>query len=445
MKGQRAVTTSSRWRSRQPWTRSRKHGKGANAGAAGPRRASAKHCELAGEHLTTASAAAAGSAGKRGPLTLGDTDVCQERRSRVLAHMTEEAMDAGIEVKGASSGTAAPSAITHPIGEGVSAAEVAGLTENADEEDAVPHVGRAVVVEDVDGAPSETITAGTMVKTESHEEVEPYDGSYACGFCSESVRGTKALKCSQCSSNPVHWACVAGTKYAGQCATCDGETMDVWRGASAWTAAPSEIFDLTGEERGAAEVAALAEGGARQYTAPAVGSAVVAADAGRKGYRGSRADAGSGRSGNKGKEPAWAEAGSEAWGEGAATSAGAGAVGGGSKRKGRVDKSPARVGRGSLGGKRSRGESGGGPSMHSGGAGSSRAAEEQSGEGSSKRAAPDGGEEGRSGGGKRARLGQSKKCEHNRQRSQCKECGGASICQHARRRSECKECGGASI
>ena len=121
---------------------------------------------------------------------------------------------------------------------------------------------------------------------ESDDEVEPYDGSYACGFCSESVRGTAALKCSQCSSNPVHWACVAGTKYAGQCATCDGETMDVWRGASAWTAAPSEIFDLTGEERGAAEVAALAEGGARQYMVPAVGSAVVASDAGGQGNRG---------------------------------------------------------------------------------------------------------------------------------------------------------------
>ena len=29
---------------------------------------------------------------------------------------------------------------------------------------------------------------------ESDDEVEPYDGSYACGFCSESVRGT-ALEC----------------------------------------------------------------------------------------------------------------------------------------------------------------------------------------------------------------------------------------------------------
>ena len=31
-------------------------------------------------------------------------------------------------------------------------------------------------------------------------------------------------------------------------------------------------------------------------------------------------------------------------------------------------------------------------------------------------------------------------CPHQRQRSQCKECGGASICQHQRQRSKCKEC-----
>ena len=36
-------------------------------------------------------------------------------------------------------------------------------------------------------------------------------------------------------------------------------------------------------------------------------------------------------------------------------------------------------------------------------------------------------------------------CQHQRQRSKCKECGGASICQHQRQRSLCKECGGASI
>jgi hypothetical protein len=37
------------------------------------------------------------------------------------------------------------------------------------------------------------------------------------------------------------------------------------------------------------------------------------------------------------------------------------------------------------------------------------------------------------------------KCQHGRERSRCKECGGASICQHGRHRSGCKECGGAGI
>jgi hypothetical protein len=36
-------------------------------------------------------------------------------------------------------------------------------------------------------------------------------------------------------------------------------------------------------------------------------------------------------------------------------------------------------------------------------------------------------------------------CEHGRRRSECKECGGGGICGHGRRRSECKECGGGSI
>ena len=43
---------------------------------------------------------------------------------------------------------------------------------------------------------------------------------------------------------------------------------------------------------------------------------------------------------------------------------------------------------------------------------------------------------------KRAKAGF---CEDGRQRSRCKECGGASICQHGRRRNTCKECGGSSI
>ena len=37
------------------------------------------------------------------------------------------------------------------------------------------------------------------------------------------------------------------------------------------------------------------------------------------------------------------------------------------------------------------------------------------------------------------------KCEHGRQKRQCKDCGGASICQHGRQKACCKDCGGASI
>ena len=38
-----------------------------------------------------------------------------------------------------------------------------------------------------------------------------------------------------------------------------------------------------------------------------------------------------------------------------------------------------------------------------------------------------------------------KKCEHGRQRSRCKDCGGSGICEHGRVRSKCKDCGGSSI
>jgi len=38
------------------------------------------------------------------------------------------------------------------------------------------------------------------------------------------------------------------------------------------------------------------------------------------------------------------------------------------------------------------------------------------------------------------------KCEHNRRKSHCKECGGGSqICEHNKRKSQCKECGGSGI
>ena len=32
------------------------------------------------------------------------------------------------------------------------------------------------------------------------------------------------------------------------------------------------------------------------------------------------------------------------------------------------------------------------------------------------------------------------KCEHNKQKSRCKDCGGASICEHNKQKSRCKDC-----
>lgn len=46
----------------------------------------------------------------------------------------------------------------------------------------------------------------------------------------------------------------------------------------------------------------------------------------------------------------------------------------------------------------------------------------------------------------RWRANKSKnKCLHDRQKSRCKECHGASICIHDRRKSQCKDCGGSQI
>lgn len=42
-------------------------------------------------------------------------------------------------------------------------------------------------------------------------------------------------------------------------------------------------------------------------------------------------------------------------------------------------------------------------------------------------------------------CGGSALCEHDRIRSKCRDCGGGSICEHDRRRSRCKDCGGSQI
>jgi hypothetical protein len=42
-------------------------------------------------------------------------------------------------------------------------------------------------------------------------------------------------------------------------------------------------------------------------------------------------------------------------------------------------------------------------------------------------------------------CGGSAFCEHNKFKQYCKECGGSSICEHGKRKTNCKECGGSSI
>jgi hypothetical protein len=37
------------------------------------------------------------------------------------------------------------------------------------------------------------------------------------------------------------------------------------------------------------------------------------------------------------------------------------------------------------------------------------------------------------------------KCEHDREKSKCKQCGGSNICKHGRQKAQCKECEGGSI
>ena len=106
--------------------------------------------------------------------------------------MSEEAMDAVIEVTGASAGTAAPSTFIDPTGEEGGAAEVAELTAHGAQEGEVLAVGGGVVAADVGGAPPEAIAAGTEVKVESDAEVEEYHGAYVCLICFESVRGCQS-------------------------------------------------------------------------------------------------------------------------------------------------------------------------------------------------------------------------------------------------------------
>ena len=133
--------------------------------------------------------------------------------------------------------------------------------------------------------------------------------------------------------------------------------MEVWRGPSAGTAAPSVMIDLTdveGEGGYAAEVATLIANVAREEASAVVEGAAVATEEVGRGVQGRKADAGGGSRG-KGKEIAWEEMGPEAGVDGGATSAGAGGVGGGGE-----DKKLANNGTGIAGWRCSGGESSGG-------------------------------------------------------------------------------------
>ena len=56
-----------------------------------------------------------------------------------------------------------------------------------------------------------------------HQDDEDYEGSYSCMFCFRSVRGEPALRCSQCTCNPFHQACVADTEFQRKCPQCQRE------------------------------------------------------------------------------------------------------------------------------------------------------------------------------------------------------------------------------
>ena len=92
---------------------------------------------------------------------------------------------------------------------------------------------------------------GGVGKEEEEEEeavkVEAYDGAYDCVVCCESVRGTDALRCSQCSANPFHRACVLGSTFADTCAQCEGRTIVPWKASPREAGAAAEMIDLAGQ------------------------------------------------------------------------------------------------------------------------------------------------------------------------------------------------------
>lgn len=74
------------------------------------------------------------------------------------------------------------------------------------------------------------MASGFKVAKVAEEEAYDYDGTYACVMCTESVRGTAALHCAKCSSNPFHQKCVSGSVFAYTCPQCARKSVVPWTG-----------------------------------------------------------------------------------------------------------------------------------------------------------------------------------------------------------------------
>ena len=75
-------------------------------------------------------------------------------------------------------------------------------------------------------------------------KVEDTDGSYDCAICFESVRrSADALRCSQCSSNPFHGACLLQSGFADTCPQCCGSALVAGVRATGGDAARIDLAD----------------------------------------------------------------------------------------------------------------------------------------------------------------------------------------------------------
>jgi len=75
-------------------------------------------------------------------------------------------------------------------------------------------------------------------------KVEDTDGSYDCAICFESVRrSADALRCSQCSSNPFHGACLQQSGFSDTCPQCCRSTLVAGVRASGEDAARIDLTD----------------------------------------------------------------------------------------------------------------------------------------------------------------------------------------------------------